>query len=241
MSSPRTLQYGASDQQVVELWHPVGEARPKGLVILIHGGYWRAKFDASLMHPLARSLVVRGWSVANVEYRRIGNGGGWPTTLEDVRAGIKAATDASQWEVEPEITFSVGHSVGGQLALLGADLVDGVVALTPVTDLVLVDQEVLGEGAAYDFMGGHAADLPEEYAAASPVKSVPLGKPLLVIHGAIDNRVPSYHSELFCTVAHAAGDNVQYWEVPLLEHVEAIDPQEPHWANVVLWMDQLRK
>lgn len=79
------MRYGTSDQQFIELWAPQA-GTPRGCAILIHCGYWRAVHDATIMHPLAGDLVARGWAVANIEYRRVGNGGGWPATLADVRA-----------------------------------------------------------------------------------------------------------------------------------------------------------
>ena len=46
------------------------------LVVLIHGGGWQAKIGAGTFATFARRLAQRGLAVVNVEYRRLGNGGG---------------------------------------------------------------------------------------------------------------------------------------------------------------------
>ena len=56
--------------------------------MLIHGGFWKAEYGLELMDALAADLVARGWAAWNIEYRRLGNGGGVPYTLDDVGAAI---------------------------------------------------------------------------------------------------------------------------------------------------------
>ena len=234
---PEIVRYGAADPQFVELWAPQVDT-PRGYALLIHGGYWRARWDASLMHSLAYDLVARGWAVANVEYRSVGNGGGWPTTLEDILAGIECAKHARpQWCAAGPVV-AMGHSVGGQLALLAAHLVDAVVALAPVTDVQRVDAEELDDNAAFGFMGGHYADKPDAYNLASPICQLPLERPMLVIHGDVDARVPVGHSEDFVEAALAAGDVVDFQKTLGLQHREAINPAAPHWDGTVHWMEQ---
>lgn len=236
-AEPEIVQYGESDQQVVELWAPHHDQTPRGFVILIHGGYWRAEYDATLMHPLAYDLLARGWAVANIEYRSVGNGGGWPITLDDVRAAIQSAKAARPQWCTAGAVISVGHSVGGQLALLTADLVDAVVGLAPLSDVRRADAEQLDDNAALGFMGAHYADMPDAYDAASPVRQLPLDRPLLVIHGDVDIRVPEAQSADFAAVAVAAGDAVEYRMLPGLGHMDQIDPVAPHWAGSVAWME----
>ena len=237
IDEPGIVRYGAADPQFVELWTPHVET-PKGYAILIHGGYWRAMWDATLMHSLAHDLLARGWAVANLEYRSVGNGGGWPITLDDVLAGIRCAKDARPQWCAAGAVVTVGHSVGGQLALLAAHLADAVVALAPVTDVRRVDAEELDDNAAFGFMGGHFADMQDAYNLASPICRVPIEKPLLVIHGTVDEHVPEVHSEDFVAAAVAAGDVVDFRQTPDLFHMEAIDPAAPHWGGTVRWMEQ---
>ena len=43
-----------------DLYRPAGESR--GVVVVIHGGFWKAEYDASLGEPLAADLAARGWT-----------------------------------------------------------------------------------------------------------------------------------------------------------------------------------
>jgi len=131
----------------------------------------------------------------------------------------------------------VGHSAGGQLALLTADLVDAVVALAPLSDIKRADAEELDDNAALGFMGGHYADMPDAYDAASPVRQLPIDRPLLIIHGDVDIRVPEVQSGDFAAAAFAAGDTIEYRMLPGLGHMDQIDPIAPHWAGTVAWME----
>src|SRR5262245_26116400 len=82
------IPYGGDALQFAELTRPANGG-PHPIVIVIHGGFWRATYDLEYIRPACRSLVEAGLATWNLEYRRIGNpGGGWPGTLDDVNAGI---------------------------------------------------------------------------------------------------------------------------------------------------------
>src|ERR1700719_1354052 len=83
------IAYGADPNQFLDLRLP---AREKGqtlspLVINIHGGYWRAKYNLDHAGHLCAALTTKGLATANLEYRRGGNdGGAWPGTFADIRS-----------------------------------------------------------------------------------------------------------------------------------------------------------
>ncbi|GGX49453.1 alpha/beta hydrolase family protein [Streptomyces chartreusis] len=65
--------YGDHPDQVIDFYAPRGETVPGvlvPLVVLLHGGAWRAPYDRRHVTPLADFLARRGFAVANVEYRR---------------------------------------------------------------------------------------------------------------------------------------------------------------------------
>ncbi len=86
------ISYGADPNQFIELWQP--DETVGGVAVMIHGGFWRAKYDLSHANPFCAALAAKGIATANLEYRRVGQiGGGWPGTLEDVVAGVAAASE----------------------------------------------------------------------------------------------------------------------------------------------------
>ncbi len=78
-------------------------------MVIIHGGFWKAEYDASLGEPLAADLTAQGWTTLNVEYRRVGNGGGFPATFDDVHAAIEALAGT---DVDTTTVVTLGHSAG---------------------------------------------------------------------------------------------------------------------------------
>src|SRR5688500_6998013 len=62
------ITYGDDPSQWLDLHAP--EVASRGLVVVIHGGFWKAGYGAELGAPLAEDLAGRGWTAANVEYRR---------------------------------------------------------------------------------------------------------------------------------------------------------------------------
>ncbi|WP_431473806.1 alpha/beta hydrolase family protein [Ornithinimicrobium sp. W1665] len=133
---------------------------------------------------------------------------------------------------------SVGHSVGGQLALLTAGQVDAVVALAPVTDLARTREERLGEDAVRGVIPEPPQERPEAYAEGSPLHQLPVGRPTLLVHGDADTRVPLSHSEAYLRRARELGDDVGLTVVPGLDHLGLIRPDAPHWPGVVDWVSR---
>ncbi|GAA2730543.1 alpha/beta hydrolase [Streptomyces nogalater] len=138
-----TAAYGDHPDQVIDFYapRPGGEATdPEALaplVVVLHGGAWRARYDRRHVTPFADYLARRGFVVANVEYRRGGEeaGGGvagegsvppagrWPDTFDDVAAALDALP-ALVREVfvraDARRMVLTGHSAGGHLALWAA-------------------------------------------------------------------------------------------------------------------------
>lgn len=193
---------------------------------LLHGGFWRASYGPDLMDGLALDLERRGWSVANLSYLRVGDpGGGWPGTLDSVRAAVAA--------VRPDVV--IGHSAGGHLALWSAFHVKPkpvlAVSMAGVVDLVAA--ESFSSGAVVGLLGGRPDDVPERYAAASPRALLPLGVRTLLVHGALDDTVPVSMSEAYAAAAREAGDDVELVAIPGEGHFECLDPSSASWQAVV--------
>jgi acetyl esterase/lipase len=213
-------------------------------VAVIHGGFWRARYDLSLGQPLAADLAERGYVAWNLEYRRVKAGGGWPATFEDVAAGIDLL---AALPVDTERVVAVGHSAGGHLAAWAAGRgklpaaapganpqvnVTGVVAQAGVLALADCARERVGDTAALDLMGGSPDTLPEEYRLADPITAVPLPVPVLCLHSRVDDNVPYSYSERYVAAATAAGGQARLVELPG-DHFTLIDPASHDWAHVI--------
>lgn len=132
------LPYGPHAREALDLFLPAG--RPAGLMVFVHGGYWRA-FDRSYWSHFAAGGTSRGWAVAMPSYPlapevRI------PQITGSVRQALIAAAD-----LVPDGPIALaGHSAGGHLVLrmLCRDVelpepvarrIARVLAISPVTDL----------------------------------------------------------------------------------------------------------
>lgn len=243
-----THRYGSDPSQFGELYRPDGAA--PGTVVVVHGGFWRAAYDLSLGRPLAADLVARGYTVWNLEYRRVGIGGGWPTTFADIAAGIDHLADL---DVDTSAVAAIGHSAGGHLATWAAGrpklpagspganprvAVTAVVSQAGVLDLVGCAENRVGATAAPDLMGGMPAELPEPYRLADPRAAVPLDVPVLCVHARADENVPYSHSVEYVAAARRAGADAQLATVPG-DHFTVIDPTSQAWQVVTSALPRL--
>lgn len=234
-----TITYGADPSQFAELTRPTGTSA--GVVVVIHGGFWRSQYDLSLGRPLAASLAAEGWTAYNVEYRRVGNGGGWPQTFDDIASAIDRLADVG--DVDTARVVTLGHSAGGHLAvwaagrprLTGSAWADPAVTVTAaisqagVLDLTAATAEDLGGGAVQRFMGGTVDD---RYAQADPMALVPLDVPVRCVHGTSDDTVPLSQSVDYVARAKAAGGDTELTEVEG-DHFIVIDPSSQAWAGTL--------
>jgi len=242
---PERHRYGRRRSQFAELFRPAaaaGGGPGAPVAVVIHGGFWKARYGRRLMHRVCRDLAARGWAAWNLEYRRLGrlDGGGWPATFDDVAAGIDALAGVDG--LDRSRVAAIGHSAGGHLAAWAATRSDpavpvtAVVAQAGVVDLRLASELRLSSGVVHRLLGGTPDERPERYAAASPARRLPLGVPLLLTHGARDAIVPPVMSERFSEAARAAGDRAELVVLPDEDHFGHIDPANPLWAAVTAWL-----
>ena len=235
----RAHRYGPHRSQTAELHLPSGPG-PHPVVVLIHGGSWRARYGKRVMRALAADLLARGHAAWNIEYRRVGDGGGWPETFEDVAAAIDHLASLKA-PLDLERVTLVGHSAGGQLALWAASrerlpegapgafagppplTPKGAVSMAGVCDMAGAFRVWHG-GAALEFMGASPERDPERWAAADPRALVPAPMPVLLVHGVEDEVVTVRLSRDYAAAARAAGGEV--------ELVEIAGPAGPHRGPV---------
>jgi len=221
------VTYGDDPEQFVEVWTP-DTPEPLAVVVLVHGGFWRATYGLGLMDPLAADLVAAGYAVWNIEYRRVGQpGGGFPGTLDDIDAALERLA-----ELAPELGYDldrvaiVGHSAGGHLALWaagnGTHPIDFALAVgqAPVVRLTEGSAAGLGGGAINAFLQASVESAPERADAATPR---PSGGPTLIVIGTDDGIVPEEFTRL-------EGADVSV--IDGADHFDLIDPQHEAWNAV---------
>ena len=230
--APSTHRYGSGPEHEADLLLGAG-LEPYGVAVLLHGGFWGARYTRTIMGALAVDLARRGWATWNVEYRRIGSGGGAEQTLADVRAAIDAVRELDG-ALLTERLLVIGHSAGGQLALCAAaaPAVAAVVSLAGVCDLVMAAEEGIGNDAVVRFIGAGPEQRPDEYRLADPLQQLPSGVPVLLVHGDADTRVPVQQSRDYAAAAHTAGDRCELLELTGVDHFALIDPRTTVWATV---------
>lgn len=253
MTTVLTVPYGPDPDQIGDLHLPLRPGAP--VAVLVHGGFWRAYWRRDLMTPLAELLVAEGWAVWNVEYRRVGAGGGATATLHDIGQALDVVDLlAARHDLDATDVTVIGHSAGGHLAACTAvrSSVDAaessrfghppviaptrVVGLAPVLDLVACEERGLGGHAAAEFVGGRLDEVLGEFVALSPRHRLPWGVRTLVVHGTDDDRVPYELSADFLAAARSAGDDVELCTIEGGDHFVVIDPTHPCWTTVVTWM-----
>ena len=219
---------------------------PRGLVALLHGGFWLAEYGADLMEPMAADLRARGFATWNVEYRRVGGGGGFPETFADVAAALDLLAEVP--EVDGLAVSLVGHSAGGHLAAWAASRTaatpGGVprtvptrtISLSGVLDLGTAAAENLGNGAVLGLLGAAPQDAPADYRRADPAALVPAAGEFFAVHAEDDQIVPLSQSRRYVDLARSAGGSAELVTVPG-DHFAVIDPTSTAWPPIAALLD----
>jgi acetyl esterase/lipase len=249
-TSPQRHFYGPDPSQFADLHLPAGRRRP-GTVVLIHGGWWGPHFGADHLARVAADLARRGWVTWNIEYRRLGLGGGYPATLEDTAAAIDYL--ATLADVDTGRVVTVGHSAGGHLATWAAGRtglpagapgaqpviqIAGVMSLAGVIDLGVAARQKLGNGAALKLMGGDPDEFPGRYAVADPLSQVPVPAAVCCVHARADDRVPFALSVTYVAAARAAGQDAELFEADG-DHFTVTDTTAPTWPAIISKLEEL--
>jgi 3-dehydroquinate dehydratase II len=205
------IRYGPHPDNVGDLRGDLGISAL--VAILVHGGFWAREWERDTMETLAVDLAGRGQANWNIEYRRLGDGGGWPGSAHDV----KMAIDHMRLATEKPIVV-IGHSAGGLLAIwaAGKTEVSRVIGLAAITDLTAL--------ASADGPGREPADRLLVDGAPQRLETVPKGT--VLIHGAEDDLVDPDHSQRL----DGTGDVTVF---DRLGHFQLLDPRNDHWPVVL--------
>jgi acetyl esterase/lipase len=248
MSTTTRYCYGSHAEQIADLTVPDGNG-PFPVLIMLHGGAFAAGPTIERLTPLCEDLASAGLATWNVEYRRLeGTGGGWPTTWQDAASATDFLSSiATDQKLDLNRVAAFGHSAGAPLALWlasrtsrpplaelgGAPAVNvrAAISASGVCDFGRKWPERL-QAVFRELIGGSPESVPDRYAAISPVQLLPIGAPLLLVHGTSDSTVPVRFSEEFVASARDAGDHVDLLVVDGAEHSDVRDVAATQWPAV---------
>lgn len=250
------IAYGQGEAQYGELWLPRGEG-PHPLVIMIHGGCWRAEIPGTILQDqLNADLRRRGHAVWNITYPRVGHDdGGYPGTFISVAAALDHVRGlAEEHPLDLSRSVVVGHSAGGHLALWSAArpllaedapgaskaafIPRAVISLAGLNDLEHYAAHGPGRCGEPEIVEALVGARAAPYADTSPARLLPLGVPQVLISGGLDPIVSPALGRAYAARAEAAGDEVRHIEIAEAGHFELIDPAAPAWRVVLNEIEQ---
>ena len=243
---------GESDpaQNWGDLYLPAGRHAEDSvpLVVLIHGGSWASQLGAEVMTPFAEDLVDRGMAVYNVEYRRVGSGGGWPTTFSDVADALDHVIRLD--EQYPELTTDdelvVGHSAGAQLAMwsgtrhsldddeVGSDPAfrpTRVVSLAGPLDMVYAATH--GDDRIVSALGGSPSEVPDRYTSVDPIQNIDPRIPVVAVHGTADTMVSPENSIRYIDAVKQSGGIGALVLADGEDHVSLVSGDSAHYQRIL--------
>ncbi|WP_222422567.1 alpha/beta hydrolase [Rheinheimera sediminis] len=241
------LAYGTAALQFGLLSLPATQSGTKPpLVIFVHGGCWLNAYDVAHSKALSQALTEAGYAVWSLEYRRVGDeGGGWPGSFNDIVQGINyAQAQFEQYGVDVNRIALMGHSAGGQLALLaGKELageklagdkkpapIQAVIGLAAITDMASYAKGSNScQSVTAKFIGASPEQAPALYQDASP--SLHKAHPnTLLLQGSADSIVPA---------TQATDSGIPYLMVEKAGHFDWIHPQSAAYPQLILTLQEL--
>jgi len=234
------LRFADHPRGIADLRVPAGKG-PFPLAVIFHGGCWKAGIaDRNYMTPLATRWQQHGIATLNVDYREVGDGGGWPGSFADWAAAEDLLGNlVHDRRIDMTRLTFVGHSAGALPAqwLASGQGRDGPVgSRVPAfrADAIVFDgpADLARDQAPFDalcqfsavepFMGGTIADVPARYAAISPLGHPARLSQLLFIQA----RLPSPDPDALAALKDA-GVGVTVVEEHDASHFDIITPGAP--------------
>ena len=197
---------------------PAGAQAPYPTVFRLHGGPHAADTDS--YHAMRAAWLDAGFATVMINFRgSTGYGPAWRNAIVG-RPGVTELEDVAavhRWAIgsglaRADACVAEGYSWGGQLALLAAGMYpdDWAAAIggLPVADTVTAYEDEMAELKAMDraLCGGSPDEVPEVYAAASPITyAEQVRAPVLILAGENDPRCPIRQIEHYAAVMRRLG------------------------------------
>ncbi|MEM1384756.1 MAG: alpha/beta hydrolase [Pseudomonadota bacterium] len=212
------IPYGDAEREKLDLFLPDGA--PAGLVVFIHGGYWRSFHRTDWSH-YAAGAVDRGWAVAMPSYTLAPD-----ARIAEITRQMSTALNRVAREIAGPIRL-MGHSAGGHLAArmictdtrVAPEVLDRVEHVMPISCLAdlrpLLELAANAEFFRMDEM---------EAATESPALHTPVGRMRVTVWVGGDER-PEFirQSELLANVWTGFGLATRFVNDPGHNHFTVID------------------
>lgn len=223
-----TRRYGEDPRQIVDLFAPSGPSA--GLVVFVHGGYWR-RFDGAMFSHFAAGCAARGWTVATPSYRLAPS-----VRLTEIAADIGRAVQSAAHSIEGPIRLS-GHSAGGHLvarvvaepAPMAAEIrarVDRVLSISGLHDLRPLLRTAMNDDLRLDG---------EEAAAQSPALLAPGLRGAVRAHIGGDE-LPAFDAQAYALAEAWGADRVALSAAAGANHFDVIEPLKDPGSDLVAWL-----
>jgi acetyl esterase/lipase len=231
------LRYADHPRGFAELRLPQGKG-PFPLAVMFHGGCWKTGIaNQAYMASLATRWQQLGIASLNVDYREVGDGGGWPGSFADWAAAARLIDKAARkYPIDRRRVTLVGHSAGALPALWLAENQgdDGPLGKRHATKaraaIVLDGPADIGlEQGPFDalcefssvapFMDGLPADRPLRYAAIAPQAHAPRLQEVLFVTAVLPPPPAAAQAAI-----RAGGARVSVLENPGVGHFEILTP-----------------
>jgi len=208
------------------------------VVVLVHGGGWRAGFRAEFA-PMAVRLAQRGYAAVTVSYRLSGEAP-YPAAIHDVRAAVRwVRGHAGQYRIDPQRIALAGGSAGGQIASLAgvtghldrfdpgagggavSSAVQAIVNIDGLSDFTAAlkyeDDPRKQPSAAGAWFGGRYAERSTLWDEASPIRYVRPGMPPMLFIASAQARFSAGREDMAARMAQAG-----------VAHSTLVLPDTPH-------------
>lgn len=234
------LRYADHARGFAELRLPQGKG-PFPLAVIYHGGCWKTGIASqAYMAPLATRWQQKGIATLNVDYREVGDGGGWPGSFADWEASARLIEEvAARHPIDRARVTLVGHSAGGLPAVWlasasGEGGPGGKRAAVKARAAIVLDGpgDVGAEQPAFDalcqfsavtpFMGAAPEADPRRYGAIAPATHAPQLAELLFVQA----KLPAPSAATQSALA-ASGARVTVRENRQASHFAIITPGNP--------------
>jgi acetyl esterase/lipase len=212
--APETAVY-VDPSLPVDVWRPATphDRTPRPAVVRVHGGGWvgGGRGETPAWTAWLNDL---GFVVFDIDYR-LAPPERWCDAVGDVEAALAwVVAHHADFDVDPDRVSVMGHSAGGHLGLLAA--CRGPVSVRSVVNVYgPVDLAALHRGSGSRryidrclraFLGGGPDDVPDRYAAVSPVRSVSATTPpTITVLGQSDRIVPTDQARALDAALTGAG------------------------------------